>query len=48
MLIEEENNAVKEENKVEVEQVQVVQMQNPNLILNANSAVIPDQVQNLS
>ena len=23
-------------------------MQNPNLILNANSAVIPDQVQNLS
>ena len=48
MLIEEVNNAVIEENKVEVEQVQVVQMQNPNLILNANSAVIPDQVQNLS
>ena len=48
MLIEEEKNAVKEENKIEVEQFQVVQMQVPNLILNANPAVIPDQVQNLS
>ena len=48
MLIEEEKNAVEEENKVEVEQVQVFQMQIPNLILNANPGIILDQVQNLS
>ena len=48
MLIEEEKNAVEEENKVEVDQVQVFQMQIPNLILNANPGIILDQVQNLS